>query len=123
VIERAVRLGIGVEAGLATVADAERLLALDLGRLALRVLIEIGEQETATALATAEAIRAVLTRAGVRKPVLLHGCDATVWPLARHALAHGLSIRLGLEDGRDLPDGTRAADNAAIIRAGAGLMR
>jgi uncharacterized protein (DUF849 family) len=122
VVEKMFRLGVGVEAGLASVADAERLLALDLRRLALRVLIEIEEQETEKALATADAVRAVLARGGIGKPILLHGADATVWPLARHALAHRLSIRLGLEDGRDLPDGRPAADNAELIRAGADLM-
>jgi hypothetical protein len=35
---------VGVEAGLASVPDAERLLRLGLGRLCLRVLIEIEEQ-------------------------------------------------------------------------------
>ena len=114
VIELLHRRGIGIEAGLATAADAEPLARLGLAALSLRILVEIGEQDLDAALAQADA---VLAAAGVRKPILLHGFDATVWPLARRAFALGLSTRVGLEDGATLPDGTPAADNAALVRA------
>ena len=41
--------------------------------------------------------------------------------LARRAFALGLSTRVGLEDGAALPDGTPAADNAALVRAALAL--
>ena len=117
VIERLHRLGIGIEAGLASVADAERLVQLGLAPLALRVLIEIEEQVLEAAQAVAADIAAALTRAGVRKPVLLHGMDATVWPLVDEACRRGFSTRVGLEDGAWLPDGSIAASNAALVAA------
>jgi hypothetical protein len=49
----------------------------------------------------------VLARAGLGKPVLLHGFDATVWSFAERAGRQGFSTRVGLEDGSTLPDGTR----------------
>jgi uncharacterized protein (DUF849 family) len=123
VIERLHRRGVGVEAGLASVADAERLVRLDLMPLALRVLVEIEEQELAEAMAAADAILAVLARAGLRRPVLLHGLDATVWPFVERAAEQGFSTRVGLEDGRALPDGTTAPSNAALVAAAVAIMR
>ena len=85
--------------------------------LALRVLIEIEEQALEAAQALAADIAAALTRGGVRKPILLHGMDATVWPLVDEAFRRGFSTRVGLEDGAALPDGSMAASNAALVAA------
>ena len=52
-----------------------------------------------------------------RKPILLHGLDATVWPLLDAAFARGYSTRVGFEDGRTLPDGSVAPSNAALVKA------
>ena len=123
VIERLYRMGIGIEAGLASTADAERLVRLNLAGLSLRMLIEIDEQDLARAMAVADGILAVLSSVGVRKPILLHGFDATVWPLVEHAFARGFSTRVGLADGLLLPDGTVAASNAALVEAGLGFLR
>src|SRR5690606_17225658 len=65
VIEALRRRGVAVEAGLATAADAERLIKLGLAPLALRILVEIEEQGEAEAMEAADAILAVLSRAGV----------------------------------------------------------
>lgn len=123
VIERLRRLGVGIEAGLASAADAERLVRLDLARLALRVLIEIEEQNLADAMAVADAILEVLERARVKKPILLHGLDGTVWPFVERALRQGFSTRIGLEDGAALPDGSPAATNAELVGAALRLAR
>ena len=64
VMERLRRMGIGIEAGLASAADAERLVRLDLARLSLRMLIEINEQDLAEAMAVTDAILAVLAGRG-----------------------------------------------------------
>jgi uncharacterized protein (DUF849 family) len=117
VIERLYRRGVGVEAGLASVADAERLVQLALGRLCLRVLIEVEEQAVEEATLVADGILAVLARAQLRKPILLHGFDDTVWPFVERAVRNGLSVRVGLEDGSALPDGSVAPSNAELVTA------
>jgi uncharacterized protein (DUF849 family) len=117
------RRGIGVEAGLASAADAERLVRLGLGPLALRVLIEIEEQPLDEAMAAADSILTVLARAGIRKPVLLHGCEANVWPFVERAARESFSTRVGLEDGSALPDGTTAPSNATLVAVAASIMR
>ena len=117
------RRGIGVEAGLASVADAERLIKLpDHGRV-FRILIEIEEQNLDVARQIADDIAAVLNRANVRRPILLHGFDATVWPFAELARQRRWSTRVGLEDGKHLPDGTMASDNAALVAAAVAIFR
>ena len=50
VIRLMLKRGIGIEAGLATVADAERYVAMPEAAACLRVLIEIDEQERADAI-------------------------------------------------------------------------
>jgi uncharacterized protein (DUF849 family) len=81
------------------------------------MLIEITHQDLTTALAELNAIVAELREDSARKPVLMHGVDATVWPLVDVAFAHGWSTRIGLEDGRQLPDGSLAPSNAALVAA------
>ena len=107
--------GIGVEAGLATVADAERFVALAECRRALRILIEIEEPDLARGEAVANGIAKVLDEAEVRRPILLHGSDATVWHFVRRARKMRWSTRVGLEDGSQLPNGETAAGNAALV--------
>jgi len=115
--------GVGVEAGLATAADAERFIGLpDPGR-AFRILIEIGEQDFAAAQKIAEDIAAVLARANLRRPILLHGFDATVWPFVTLARQRRWSTRVGLEDCKHLPDGTIAPDNIALVAAAVAVFR
>lgn len=109
--------GIGVEAGIWTVADAERFVALPQAGRCLRVLVEIMEQDAAEGMAVAHDVMAVLDAAGPRLPILLHGYEATVWPLHREALRLGLDGRIGLEDGAILPDGSPSAGNGALIAA------
>ncbi len=110
-------LGVGIEAGLASAADAERYLALGLGGACVRLLLEPEEPTTAEALVTVTAIERVLDAAGDRTPRLLHGEGATAWPLVEAARARGYNTRIGLEDVLTLPDGAPAPDNAALVRA------
>ena len=115
--------GVGIEAGLATVVDAERFVGLAGHDRVLRILIEIDTQDLAAALDEAHGIAAVLERAGVRRPILLHGADATVWPFVALARRKRWSTRVGLEDGKTLADGMIAQDNAAIVAAAAAIFR
>jgi uncharacterized protein (DUF849 family) len=89
----------GVEAGLASLADAERLVKLRQNPAVTRILIEIEEQDLGVARQVAANIAAVLDRAGLRRPILLHGVDATVWPSVELARQRCWSTWVGLEDG------------------------
>jgi uncharacterized protein (DUF849 family) len=109
--------GVGVEAGLASVADADRLVRLPNHGRVFRILIEVGEQDFGIARKIADDIAAVLARANLRRPILLHGFDATVWPFVELARQRRWSTRVGLEDGKSLSDGTTAPDNAALVAA------
>jgi uncharacterized protein (DUF849 family) len=106
---------VGVEAGLATIEDAERFVALPNCRRALRILIEIELQDLGKADAMAEGIAQVLERANVGRPILLHGFDATVWHFVRRAHQLRWSTRVGLEDGRQRSNGERASGNADLV--------
>ena len=123
IFERLRRRGVGVEAGIASVADAERLAALNLGRFAFRMLIEVSEQDVDEALSVVEGVEKTLNRAGVRRPTLVHGCDVTVWRFVALAAARRWSTRVGLEDGKTLPSGATAANNAALVAAAATVFR
>ncbi|HEV7249514.1 MAG TPA: 3-keto-5-aminohexanoate cleavage protein [Shinella sp.] len=115
--------GVGIEAGLASVADAERLLSLTDHDRVLRILIEIDEQDLARAMAVADGVATTLASAGLRRPVLLHGSDATVWPFVEKARERRWSTRVGLEDGKHLPDRTVAEGNADLVGAAVAIFR
>ncbi len=87
------------------------------------MLIEIGEQDLDAARLVANDIAAVLGRAGLRRPILLHGFDATVWPFVELARQRRWSTRIGLEDGKHLPDGAAAAGNVALVAAAVAIFR
>jgi uncharacterized protein (DUF849 family) len=111
-------MGVGIEAGLATVADAQRFVSLPMELGCLRVLVEIDfEADVAKAAALADDIMRVLADNGIALPILLHGFDASMWPLYRKSRVLSIDARLGFEDGIHLPDGRIAADNRDIIRA------
>jgi len=115
--------GVGIEAGLASVADAERFVNLPDHRRVFRILIEIEEQDLGVAREVADDIAAVLERSGVKRPILLHGFDATVWPFVELAHQRRWSTRVGLEDGKHLVDGTTAFDNADLVAAAVAMFR
>ena len=115
--------GMGIEAGLWSVSDAERFIGLPDAAKCLRVLIEINEQDAEEGLSAATGIISVLEKADFTLPILLHGDEASVWPMFREAMARGYDSRIGLEDGRLLPSGKMATDNADIVRAAVLLAR
>jgi hypothetical protein len=81
----------------------------------VRLLIEPDEPETSAALATVRAIEALLDAARIKAPRLLHGFDASTWPLLDEALRCGYDTRIGLEDTLTLPDGSPTRDNAQLV--------
>jgi uncharacterized protein (DUF849 family) len=109
------RIGVGVEAGLATVADAERFVAIPNCHRVFRILIEIEEQAFEKADEIADGIARVLERAKLRRQILLHGFDMTVWHFVERASRQRCSTRVGLEDGCRLANGEIAGGNAALV--------
>jgi uncharacterized protein (DUF849 family) len=115
IAEELLELGVGVEAGLSGVAAAESLVGSGLEDRCLRVLLEPQEQDPPAALDTVAGILRTLGPSE-NAPRLLHGVDATAWPLLREAARRGYDARIGLEDTLRLPDGEAAGDNLQLIR-------
>jgi uncharacterized protein (DUF849 family) len=114
IFRAAMHAGIGVEAGLATPADAEEFARSPFVHRALRALVEVdgGAEE---ARATAQLIPGDL-------PQLWHGYDERTWEVVSAAAAEGIDVRIGLEDTLVLPDGPVAADNAQLVAAAVALV-
>lgn len=115
--------GVGIEAGIATIQDAKRFVSLPQRDQVFRVLFEIEEQDVEQAEATLHGIEAVLIKAGVQRPILLHGFDSTVWHFVRKARIRRWSTRIGLEDGNCLEDQSMAASNAELVAGAVALFR
>jgi uncharacterized protein (DUF849 family) len=112
-------LGIAVEAGVWTVADADALAEAGFGpgRQLLRILIEPQDRSPDGAVALAAAVEAALDRHGFTAPRLHHGYGIATWHVLRAAVALGRDIRVGLEDTVVLADGSPAAGNAELVAA------
>ncbi|MFI6233053.1 3-keto-5-aminohexanoate cleavage protein [Micromonospora sp. NPDC050784] len=105
--------GVLVEAGLWTLdaVAAYRRWRVPAGR----VLVECMAEDEAVALADASQILAALPADA--PSVLLHAEGPATWPVLAEAVRRGLDTRIGLEDTLALPDGSPAADNAALVAA------
>ncbi|HEV7624036.1 MAG TPA: 3-keto-5-aminohexanoate cleavage protein [Amnibacterium sp.] len=121
VARAALGAGIGVEAGVWSVEDAEALLVSGLADRITRVLIEPMGGEADVQLAVVAAIHDVLDRGQVTAPRLQHGDGAATWPLLEDAVRRRIDTRIGFEDTLLLPDGTLAPDNAALVAAARAL--
>ena len=106
--------GVGVEAGVWNAQAARTLQSCGLAQECLRILIEPAE-EKGDAMAALNQIEAALE--GLAVPRLLHGLDASAWQFVALAAARGYDTRTGLEDTLRLPDGSIAANNAALVAA------
>jgi uncharacterized protein (DUF849 family) len=115
--------GVGIEAGLLSVDDAHAFLRSGMAARCRRVLIEPLDPTPDVALRHAAAIEDVVTSAGITLEQVHHGYGMACWAVNRRALARGHGIRTGLEDVTQLPDGTRARDNADLVAAAARLIR
>lgn len=107
--------GVEVEAGLIDAESAQSFLQSGLAARCLRVLLEPQEQEMERALETVGAMERVLKPAALDLPIVLHGTEATSWPMMDQAIARGYGVRIGLEDTIVLPDGKIARDNAELV--------
>ena len=126
--------GIGIEAGVWTVADAEALAesglverwgrgAFGRGRRHLpvrRILVEPPSDSGPEAVAQAAEIDAALDAAAIPTPRLHHGNGPATWAVLDAAVPLGRDIRIGFEDTLTLPDARPAPDNAALVAEAAG---
>lgn len=110
--------GIGAEAGVWSVADAEATASFEPPAGWLRILVEVAGATSETATMRADEILDVLYAARTTAPILLHGEDAGCWPLVAHAGRLGLATRIGLEDVLTGPDGRDVPGNAELVRLG-----
>jgi uncharacterized protein (DUF849 family) len=108
--------GVGVEAGLLTVGDADAFVQSGIAGRCTRVLIEPLEVDPAVAVAHAEAMENVLTGAGIELEQVHHGELIASWAVSERGARRGHGVRTGLEDVTVLPDGTPARDNAQLVR-------
>jgi uncharacterized protein (DUF849 family) len=115
--------GVGIEAGLLGLADAEAFIRAGVVDRCVRVLIEPLDRDPEDALAHATAMEEVLVRAGIALEQVHHGDGVASWAVGARALERGHGIRTGLEDTTVLPDGRSAPDNAALVRAAAEMIR
>ena len=121
-------LGIAVEAGVWTVADADALAeavfaggGFGVYGQPLRILVEPQDRSPEGAVALAAAVEAALDRHGFTAPRLHHGYGVATWRVLRAAVAMGRDIRVGLEDTVVRADGTLAAGNAELVRTAVAL--
>ncbi len=63
-----------------------------------------------------------LDGAGIGLERVHHGDMLASWAVNERGLRRGHGIRTGLEDTTLLPDGSRAADNAELVRAAAAMI-
>lgn len=118
-----VQRGVGVEAGIGTVADARTFAASGIADRCLRVLVEVRERDGMDAVRLAAAIEEALVAGGVQIPRLHHGFGPDTWRVLAAAFERGRDVRIGLEDTLTMPDGTEAPDNAALVAAAVSLAR
>jgi uncharacterized protein (DUF849 family) len=109
--------GVGIEAGVWTVADAERLARSGLGAEVTRILVEPVEVKATDAVGVVEAIHDALDAHRLSAPRLQHGDGEATWILIADAIRRGHDTRVGLEDTLHEPDGKTSAGNAPLVRA------
>jgi hypothetical protein len=92
-------------------------------RCALQVArVEPLDADPEAAVAHAEAMESVLADAGIELEQVHHGDLVASWAVSERGARRGHGIRTGLEDTTVLPDGTRARDNAQLVRRAAELL-
>ena len=117
--------GVGVEAGLWHDQAVESWLASPHRDDCFRVLIELPDGlDAVESRRNADTLLAAVT-AKVSDPsrLLLHGQGSSCWPALSYAAERGLATRIGLEDTLELPDGSAAPHNLALVRAALQIIR
>lgn len=124
VMEALIEVGVGIEAGVWTVEDAERLAASGFGGRVTRILVEPGklqrlnsEGKAADAVGLVEDVHRALDRFGLKAPRLQHGDGEVTWVLLMDAVRRGLDTRIGLDGTLSRPSGEVTTGNEALVRA------
>lgn len=120
--ELLVERGIGIEAGLLSLADAHVLVDSGIAPRCVRALVEPLSPDPDDAVALAAAIEQVLADGGVQIEQVHHGDGIASWAVNRRAVARGHSIRTGVEDTPVLPDGRTASGNGELVAAAVRLL-
>ncbi len=109
--------GIGIEAGVWSVADVRWLITTpDLPQL-LRVMVEVPASPPVNAVAAGREILRAVRESALREGwLLLHGTEDGCWPLIELAGELGLATRVGLEDTLTGPAGEPVTGNADLVR-------
>jgi uncharacterized protein (DUF849 family) len=119
IMETLLQIGIGIEAGVSTVADAEALALSGLGGRVTRVLIEISDVQAKSsaikALELVEEIHEALNRLHIDVPRLQHGEGTIAWAVLRDAIRRGVDTRIGLEDTQHGPNGEVVRGNLSLV--------
>jgi uncharacterized protein (DUF849 family) len=116
VMEAVLGAGVGIEAGIGSVEDAERLAASGLGDSVKRILVEPEDPGAERAVAVVDEIHAALDRLGLAAPRLQHSDGEATWTLIDDAIRRDADTRVGLEDTLHGRDGGPAAGNEPLVR-------
>jgi len=108
--------GVLIEAGLNELKAAEIFVNSGLDEHCLRVLIEPEEETYEGAVKTINEIENILNISNCKIKRLLHGYNATSWPLFFEAEKRGYDTRMGLEDTVYDKNGNKIKDNAELIK-------
>ena len=100
--------GVGIEAGLLTLDDANAFVMSGIAERCVRVLIEPLDADPQTAVDHAAAMETAVTAAGIELEQVHHGDGLATWAVMERGAMRGHGIRVGLEDTTVLADGRRA---------------
>ncbi|HEY7272126.1 MAG TPA: 3-keto-5-aminohexanoate cleavage protein [Actinoplanes sp.] len=114
-------VGIGIDVGLWAPAEMDALVASGFLPRVQRVSIELAPGEPyhldGEPAVLAQQVNDALDAAGSDCPRLTHGMNDWTWPLVADAFRRGHDTRVGFEDSVYLPDGSKAQNNAHLVRA------
>jgi uncharacterized protein (DUF849 family) len=96
--EMLIQRGVGIEAGLLSLADAHVFVQSGLAARCVRVLVEPMDSAPKAAIAHAAAMEDVLLAAGIFLEQVHHGDGVASWAVSARAVSRGYGIRTGLED-------------------------
>lgn len=122
VCEALVSRGVGIEAGLLSLADAHAFVSAGISSSCVRAMVEPLDEYPEDAVAHAEAIERLLLDRDVRLQQVHHGDGIASWAVNQRGLKRGHGIRTGLEDTPVLPDGSLATGNGELVAAAARLI-
>jgi uncharacterized protein (DUF849 family) len=114
-------IGVGVDAGIWAMEDVHRFEQSGFAQHVARVSVELNTDPpynlSGDPAEHASRTHTALDDIGVTAPRLEHGDGEWTWPLVEDAFRRGWATRVGFEDSIYLPDGSVAADNAALVAA------